>query len=299
MNIASKTHNNNTSTTHNNTTHNTQHTTTHNNTQQHNNNHNTSSTGLCYPFWRGRLLKPSGRHVGAWRSRRRAAKRRRDRRLRMHWRHEQQMALAAALNHSRGVGPVAHNAPWGQKSARAGERGSEQNYTATIRETPTPQPELFVLSDEGPGGVRSLTLVEPRRNGFCGTPRSRLVTSLPSCLLSVFLSRRWRTNWWRCAGSSILTSPGRLSKCPRSPLHPVIHAGAVCVSQSRRRNSWWKCLRSYPFLPCTGLWSRTWTFQFLMVVIVSVVKVFSVYTQDRVPQRLVKQNIVFQQRLHR
>ena len=42
----------------------------------------------------------------------RAAKRRRDRRLRIHWRHEQltlQMALAAALHHSRDVGPVTHN----------------------------------------------------------------------------------------------------------------------------------------------------------------------------------------------
>ena len=37
-----------------------------------------------------------------------AAKRRRQRRLRMHWRHEQltlQMAVAAALHHSRDVGP--------------------------------------------------------------------------------------------------------------------------------------------------------------------------------------------------
>ena len=37
----------------------------------------------------------------------------------------------------------------------------------------------------------------------------------------------------------------------------------------------------------TVLWSRTWTFQFLM----SVVDVFSVYTQDRVQQRLVEQSI--------
>ena len=41
------------------------------------------------------------------------------------------------------------------------------------------------------------------------------------------------------------------------------------------------------------LWSRTWTFQFLMVVIASVV-VFSVYTHDRVQQRLVEQSIFLQ-----
>ena len=51
-----------------------------------------------------------------------AAKRRRDRRLRMHWRHEQltlRMALAAALHHSRGVGPVTCNALRSQRTARA------------------------------------------------------------------------------------------------------------------------------------------------------------------------------------
>ena len=48
-----------------------------------------------------------------------AAKRRRDRRLRMHWRHEQlslQMALAAALHHSGDVGT--YNALRSQKTAR-------------------------------------------------------------------------------------------------------------------------------------------------------------------------------------
>ena len=48
-----------------------------------------------------------------------------------------------------------HAAPREQTKAGAGEWGSEQNYTATIRETPTPQPELFELSFvEEPGGAR-------------------------------------------------------------------------------------------------------------------------------------------------
>ena len=54
-----------------------------------------------------------------------AAKRRRDSRLRMHWRHEQlalQMALAAALHHSRDVGPVSYNGVRSQRTARAGAR---------------------------------------------------------------------------------------------------------------------------------------------------------------------------------
>ena len=85
-----------------------------------------------------------------------AVKRRRDRRLRMHWWHEQltlQMALAAALHHSRDVGVVTYNAPRSQKTTRAGEWGREQNYTAKTG-IPTPQPQLFSLYEEEPGGVR-------------------------------------------------------------------------------------------------------------------------------------------------
>ena len=60
-------------------------------------------------------MSVQGEHEGG------AAKRRRDRRLRMQWRHEQltlQMALAAALHHSRDVGPVTYNALRSQKTAR-------------------------------------------------------------------------------------------------------------------------------------------------------------------------------------
>ena len=62
-----------------------------------------------------------------------SARRRRERRLRQHWRHEQltlQMLLATYQHHA---------APWGQTTARSGEWGSELNHTASIRRTPTPQ----------------------------------------------------------------------------------------------------------------------------------------------------------------
>ena len=62
-----------------------------------------------------------------------SARRRRERRLRQHWRHEQltlRMLLATNQHHA---------APRGQTMARSGEWGSELNYTATIRRTPTPQ----------------------------------------------------------------------------------------------------------------------------------------------------------------
>ena len=93
-----------------------------------------------------------------------AAKRRRDRRLRMHWRHDQlalQMALAAALHHSRDVGPVSYNALRSQRTARAGEWGREQNNTAETRDPPTPQPELFSLFEEEPGGARPGSVTDP------------------------------------------------------------------------------------------------------------------------------------------
>ena len=72
-----------------------------------------------------------------------AAKRRRDRRLRIHWRHEQltlRMALAAALHRSRDVGPVTYNALWSQKTARAWEEEEENEmYFATGQMTPPPR----------------------------------------------------------------------------------------------------------------------------------------------------------------
>ena len=85
-----------------------------------------------------------------------AAQRRRGRRLRAALRHERQsiaMALAE-LTH--------HTAPRGPRMARAGEEESETKYTAKFRATPPPQPVLFSLYDEEPGGGRPEALVEPR-----------------------------------------------------------------------------------------------------------------------------------------
>ena len=83
----------------------------------------------------------------------RAAKRRRDRRLCMHWRHEQltlQMALAAVLHHSRDVGPGMYNALRSQKTARAGERGREMNFDGDDLGPPLPSRSSSASSEEGP-----------------------------------------------------------------------------------------------------------------------------------------------------
>ena len=89
-----------------------------------------------------------------------AAQRRRGRRLRAVWRHEQQ-SIAQAL------ATFTHHSSRGQRTARAGEWRSEFNYTATIRKTPTPQAagtKYFAMDvDEVPAaGSRPDRLTEVR-----------------------------------------------------------------------------------------------------------------------------------------
>ena len=69
-----------------------------------------------------------------------SAKRRRERRLRSMLRHER-MSVAMALAES------THHSSRGLKTAGAGVWVHELNYSATIRDPPTPQPELFSLPD--------------------------------------------------------------------------------------------------------------------------------------------------------
>ena len=57
--------------------------------------------------------------------------------------------------------PLHHSDLRGQKKARAGEEESEFNNTAKVRKTPPPQPVLFSLYEEEPGGGRPASLAEP------------------------------------------------------------------------------------------------------------------------------------------
>ena len=91
-----------------------------------------------------------------------AAKRRRDRRLRMHWRHKQltlQMALAAALHHSRDVGPVTYIALRSQKTARA---EATNNALRSQKSSVAGDTELFSFYEEELGGTRPDRLYEVR-----------------------------------------------------------------------------------------------------------------------------------------
>ena len=119
--------------------------------------------------------------------------------------------------------------------ARAGgER--ETNYTATLRK------------------------MLPPRHGFCGT-----LWDICPRLLLMFLCRRWWTSC-RTLSNSFVHSDlilSRLSKCPRSCLSMILCA-RPCALRSWW-NSWWKYRRPYLTLRYSGLWSSTWTFQFLVV----------------------------------
>ena len=84
-----------------------------------------------------------------------AAMRLRQRRLRQFLRHERlsvAMALAEKLHHT----------SRGQRFARAGEEGREEDDALRRQKPPPPQPELFQLYDEEPGGSRPACLVAPR-----------------------------------------------------------------------------------------------------------------------------------------
>ena len=81
----------------------------------------------------------------SWRPVMGAAQRRRERRLRSWYRHEQQTVRMALATYSH------HSALRGQKTARAGEEVNEVHFTATFRANPPPQAagtEYFSLDVE-------------------------------------------------------------------------------------------------------------------------------------------------------
>ena len=173
-------------------------------------NHSKTTTRLDWfvlPFWCDLLLTPSGRmpvhgdHEGG------AAWRRCQRRLRMHWRHEQltlQMALAAALHHSRDVGLESHTALRSQRTARAGREEENELHFAMGQTTPPPRvaaSEYFpVTPEEEVGGVlaageRPTPLVEVLPQGQVQRHSVVHIADV-SPFVSMYLCRSWGTNLW-------------------------------------------------------------------------------------------------------
>ena len=119
------------------------------------NNNNRRLPQAC-PFLLCHLLSmdPSGRPS------RSAAQRRREQR------HER-MTVAMALAES------THHSSRGQTNARARVWGRETSYTATVRDPPTPQPELFSLYEEEPSGGAAGPAVCRVRTASTGTAAHR------------------------------------------------------------------------------------------------------------------------------
>ena len=126
-----------------------------------------------------------------------AALRRRERRLRSFWRHEQmavQMVLATVTHHSFGKVGTAHAALRGQKQGTRTVQGEEHElyHTAKFRTTPLPA-------------------------GGRPAPLSSSMTCRP-CRPSMVLCRRWRAQFWISVVPWTCRLTSRLSQCPRSPL---------------------------------------------------------------------------------
>ena len=114
------------------------------------------------------MADPSGRPQSSG-----VARRRRERRLRSMLRHER-MTVAMAL------AEFSHHSSRGQRMARAGVWGHEQNYTAKIRKPPTPHPELFSLEEEPGGGLPApLSEVAGRQEKFGAARLGRSRLRLP------------------------------------------------------------------------------------------------------------------------
>ena len=217
------------------------------------------------------------------------------RRLRSRLRHERMsvaMALAEKLHH------IAQR----PEMARAGEEESEMKYTAKFWTTPPPQPELFQLFEEEPGGglPAPLSEVAGRQDkvvrhvmedlgSVCPVvqildlPVPHMVDQLAELLNleeDVLDAGRLVDRFFQVPELVIEVPKISLDVIPLRALVPEPQLAEQLVEVPTIVS---------PFLRCSGLWSRPWTFQFRRVVeVVSVSEVFKV-PQDRVQQRVVVQ----------
>ena len=189
-----------------------------------------------------------------------SARRRRERRLRSWAKHERlsvAMALAEKLSHSanRTVLPkeeevVQHYALRGQKPARAG-----------------PGTQYFSLGDESVLEPLGEPQLQARVQRHYLEDTSNVCPFLQILALPVPQMVDTVLEFFR-----LLEFP--VAEYPRSPRHRVL-LGRFSVNR-RWRNSWSQCRRCCP-MPCSssGMWSKLLTFQFLVMVVVEVFKVFT------------------------
>ena len=158
-----------------------------------------------------------------------AARRRRERRFRAYLKYAR-MSVAVALAEARH-----RTAPRGQTTARA-----EATYDALRSQTTSVagDTEFFSLYEEELGGTRPDRLFEvrPQDRDQRRTMEQVVDSSLVVPSLDFPVPQRENQLMEMCRQLDTHI-PSRLSKCPRPHLRPITLAGAVCVSRSRRRNS--------------------------------------------------------------
>ena len=220
-----------------------------------------------------------GDHGAAWR--------RRQRRLRSWWRHEQQTVAAVLATYQH------HSAPRGPRTARTGGRSARRTTRLRSGRCSPPGGWFPTLCDgrrggrwvrHQPPGGQHRCLRCCRRSASSSAPRSRSSTLCRWSQCSMYLSRRCWNSWWTFSHLSISALPSRSSKYPRLFVHPALLAQFSV--RRRRQTSWWKCRRLSPVLRyCSGLWSRTLPFQFLLVV-EGETQIFKVFSQGQGPTAL-------------
>ena len=212
-----------------------------------------------------------------------AAKRRRERRLRSAWRHEQlsvAMAVAAALHHSaqRGAGPATYSAPRGQTTATEGEVREPNN---------APRSQKPPLPGEHPG-----VLKEPEVQGAMVVQHSgifELVQALDVPVLQMVEQPVEVDSFFRNFVPAVAEQVIEVPKLAL-PVHAVQRA-ALSEPQLVEQ------LVEVPtVLSCSLLQQRTAeqivdTLQFLMVVVEVLGEVFQASPKDRAQQRFVEQNM--------
>ena len=171
-----------------------------------------------------------GEHGSAWR--------RRQRRLRSWWRHEQQsvaMALSAVAHHSfdKVAAGDAHHGLRAQKTDRAGAAPRRQTQRAAR------EPELFQLFEEEPGGWRPGSVPDPRPQERVQRHNVEHLTDLvrvaPMVQILDAPVPQTVDNLMDAFRVMDQRLPSRLSQCPRLLPHPVL-PGWFFVSR-RRWNS--------------------------------------------------------------
>ena len=190
-----------------------------------------------------------------------AAQRRKGRRLRAAWRHEQQ-SIAQAWPRLPTTEPYE-----GRRRPEPGRRGTR---TCTTRDgdrsplLPSTISSACLRKSPAVPGHPAWVSRGGHSSGSSHTSWSSLPTSCPWLRSWICLLRwGWRDAGWGPAGGFARaprqTDPlCRLSKCPRSESHPVVASclsSALCPWSTRRQNSWW-----YLSPLCSGLPSRALTF---------------------------------------